>query len=170
VGISNFSANKMRQFHNALSQYDLNLVSNQVNYSLLNRKIETNGILDAAKELGICIIAYSPLASGLLTGKFHDDPDLIKNRQGFRKYFSGFKREGLKKSRPVVDALKELAEKYQVTPSQIALNWIINFHGNGVVAIPGATAVGQARDNANSMMFDLSKDELDYLDRLSSQF
>jgi len=170
VGISNFSANKMRQFHNEVSQYDLSLVSNQVNYSLLNRKIETNGILETARELGISIIAHTPLARGLLTGKFHDDPDLIKRRKGFRKYQKPFRREGLRKSQPVISALRELAEKYGVSTSQIALNWLINFQGDIVVAIPGATSVAQAKNNSDSMGFNLTKNELDYLDVVSSKF
>jgi len=71
VGVSNFSASKMRRAWETLQKSGINLLSNQVQYSLLNRKIETNGILDTAKELGITIIAYSPLAQGLVTGKFH---------------------------------------------------------------------------------------------------
>jgi len=168
VGVSNFSAKRMIKFHNELKEYELNLISNQVNYSLLNRKIETNGILDSAKELGISIIAYTPLARGILTGKFHENPDTIKTRSVFRRYTKAFKPEGLEQSRPLINALRTLAEKYQVSISQIALNWIINFHGNTIVAIPGATSVEQARDNADSMRFRLTKDELDFLDRESS--
>ncbi len=170
VGVSNFSARQMRKFQNELSHFGYNLVSNQVNYSLLNRKIETNGILEAAEDLGISIIAHSPLASGLLTGKFHENPELIQNKMGFRKFSKSFKREGLRKSWPLIDALMNLAEKYQVTPSQVALNWLISFHGDLVVAIPGATTVDQAKDNANSMMFELSKDEIYYLDKVSTLF
>ncbi|MGH7900903.1 MAG: aldo/keto reductase, partial [Thermodesulfobacteriota bacterium] len=114
------------------------------------------------------IIAYTPLARGILTGKFHENPDTIKTRSVFRRYTKAFKPEGLEQSRPLINALRTLAEKYQVSISQIALNWIINFHGNTIVAIPGATSVEQARDNADSMRFRLTKDELDFLDRESS--
>ena len=69
VGVSNFSASKMRSAWETLQKQGINLLSNQVPYSLLNRKIETNGVMDAAKELGITIIAYSPLAQGLLGKK-----------------------------------------------------------------------------------------------------
>jgi aryl-alcohol dehydrogenase-like predicted oxidoreductase len=79
VGVSNFSAAKMRSAWEALQKHGIQLVSNQVRYSLLDRKIESNGILQTAKELGITIIAYSPLAQGLVTGKFHDNPELLKN-------------------------------------------------------------------------------------------
>lgn len=170
VGVSNFSAKKMKTAQNELSRYGLNLVSNQVKYNLLDRKIETNGILDTAQELGVSIIAYSPLAQGLLTGKFHEDPNLIRRRSGPRKHMRAFKPKGLEKSRVVINALKELAEKYHVTPSQVALNWLINFHGDTVVAIPGATKIDQAKENTGSMKFKLIKEELDYLDKVSSPF
>jgi len=170
IGVSNFSAQKMRIAQDELSKHDLDLISNQVRYSLLYRKIETNGVLDTARELGVSIIAYSPLAQGLLSGKFHDDPELVKKRSGYRKYMGAFKPKGLEKSRPVIETLKELAGKYKVTLSQIALNWVIQFHGDMVVAIPGATKADQAKDNADSMKFKLTQDELDYLDEVSSAF
>jgi len=170
IGVSNFSANKMRMAHKILADLGLRLVSNQVRYSLLDRRIETNGILDSAKELGIAIIAYSPLAQGLLTGKFHEDPSLIRRMPGYRKYLRGFKQKGLDKSRPVVQALKELAEKYKVIPAQIALNWLIHFHGETVVAIPGATKVRQAQENTGALAFKLNKEELADLDRISAPF
>ncbi|MGB7293383.1 MAG: aldo/keto reductase [Thermodesulfobacteriota bacterium] len=170
IGVSNFSASQMTRAHRELLKHGLGLVSNQVNYSLLNRRIETNGILDAARDLNITIIAHTPLARGLLTGKFHDDPDLIKRREGLRKYQSAFKRRGLEKSYPVISVLRGLAGKYRVSMSQIALNWLINSNGNRVVAIPGATSGEQAISNADSMRFVLSEQDLDYLDEASSQF
>ena len=168
VGISNFSEKGMVEFHNELKTYGLNLISTQVNYSLMNRKIENSGILDAAKEFGISIIAHTPLARGILTGKFHENPNIIKTRSMFRRYTKAFKPEGLERSRPLIYALTTLAERYRASISQIALNWIINFHGDKVVAIPGATSIEQAKDNANSMAFKLTKDELDFLDKESS--
>ena len=170
VGVSNFSAEKMKKAHAELSSHGLDLISNQVVYSLLNRKIETNGILDTARELGVSIIAYSPLAQGIVSGKFHDNPELIRSRPGYRKYMSAFKPKGLEKSRPVVQALEKLAEKYNATPSQIALNWIINFCGDSVVAIPGATKPKQAEENAGSLKFKLTRDELEQLDVVSTPF
>src|SRR5450756_256823 len=114
--------------------------------NLLDRKIESNGVMDLAKKLGISIIAYSPLAQGLVTGKFHDNPELLKNI-GFRKYSSMFKPKGLEKIKPVTDLVKKLAIKYESTPSQVALNWLIHFHGDTVVAIPGATKSSHAEEN-----------------------
>ena len=169
VGVSNFSASKMRSAWKSLQKYGINLLSNQVQYSLLSRKIETNGVLDTAKELGITIIAYSPLAQGLVTGKFHDNPELLKNI-GYRKHLSMFKPQGLEKSRPVANLIKELALKYDVTPSQVALNWMIHYHGDTVVAIPGATKPKHAEENVGAMKFTLSPDDMKLLDEVSKGF
>jgi aryl-alcohol dehydrogenase-like predicted oxidoreductase len=169
VGVSNFSAKQMRSSWETLQKYGISLVSNQVQYSLLKRKIEVNGVLETAKELGITIIAYSPLAQGLVTGKFHENPDLLKN-VGFRKHTAMFKPNGLQKSRPVVEAVRKLAAKYNVTPSQIALNWLIHFHGDAVVAIPGATKIRHAEENTGAMKFRLSSDDMQLLDEVSTGF
>ena len=169
VGVSNFSAAQMRSAWEALQKHSIHLVSNQVRYSLLDRKIESNGILETAKELGITIIAYSPLAQGLVTGKFHDNPDLLKNI-GMRKYSPAFKPSGLEKSRPLVKTVQELAIKYGVTTSQVALNWLISFHGDTVVAIPGATKESHAKENAGAMTFSLTAEDLSLLDQKSDLF
>ena len=169
IGVSNFSAQQMKKAWETLDKKGIPLASNQVLYNLLNRKIESNGVLDLAKKQGISIIAYSPLAQGLVTGKFHDHPELLKNI-GFRKYSSQFKPQGLEKSRPVVMFVKELAIKYNVSPSQIALNWLIHFHGNTVVAIPGATKEIHEKENTGAMSFRLSDEDMDRLDRESAIF
>jgi aryl-alcohol dehydrogenase-like predicted oxidoreductase len=79
----------MKNAWETLDKKGIPLASNQVLYNLLNRKIESNGILEMAKKLDLSIIAYSPLAQGLVTGKFHDTPALLKNI-GLRKYSSQF--------------------------------------------------------------------------------
>jgi aryl-alcohol dehydrogenase-like predicted oxidoreductase len=168
IGVSNFSAKRMLRADEALKGFGLRVVSNQVHYSLLNRKIETNGILDAAKERGITIIAYSPLEQGILTGRFHERPDLIRSLPAMRRMMGGLRPARMAKSRPVIEALREIAPRYKATPAQVALNWLIHFHGDIVVAIPGATKVGQARDNAEALTFALTRDELDHLDRVSA--
>lgn len=170
VGVSNFSEKRMRRSHKYLAAKGLNLISNQVEYNLLDRKIECNGILDAAKELGIVIIAYSPLAQGLLTGKFHDDPQLIKQRSGFRKYLPSFSLKGLERSRPVILLLKELAHKYKVTPGQIALNWLVEFNRGIVFVIPGATTRKQAAENAGALNFKLDEEDVNRIDAVSAKF
>jgi aryl-alcohol dehydrogenase-like predicted oxidoreductase len=169
VGVSNFSARKMRSAWETLQKSGINLVSNQVQYSLLNRKIESNGVMETAKELGITIIAYSPLAQGLVTGKFHDKPELLKNI-GFRKYSSRFKPAGMEKSRPVAELVKKLALKYNATPSQVALNWLIHYSGDTVVAIPGATKTTHAAENTGAMKFRLTHEDMHLLDKVSAGY
>ncbi|MFO7370322.1 MAG: aldo/keto reductase [Bacteroidales bacterium] len=169
IGVSNFSARQMQHAWETLDRLGIPLVSNQVNYSLLNRSIESNGIMGLAKKLGITIIAYSPLAQGLVTGKFHDNPALIRNT-GFRKYSGQFKPAGLTKSLPVISLIKELAQKYEVTPAQVALNWLLHFHGDTVVAIPGATKDTHVKENTGAMKFRLSDADMDRLDKVSARF
>ena len=169
VGVSNFSVTQMRSAWKVLHKHGIPLVSNQVRFNLLDRKIESNGILQTAKELGISIIAYSPLAQGLVTGKFHENPELLKNI-GMRKHSSQFKPRGLEKSNPLIKTIQELAIKYEVTSSQVALNWLIYFHGDTVVAIPGATRESHAKENIGTMNFRLSDEDMSLLDKESAIF
>jgi aryl-alcohol dehydrogenase-like predicted oxidoreductase len=170
VGVSNFGAGRMRDAQRILRGEGLDLASNQIHYSLLKRKAERNGVLDAARELGISIIAYSPLDQGVLTGRFHEDPARVNSISGPRKYRGYYRKKFLARSRGVIEALREIAGRRDATPAQIALNWLFAFHGETVVVIPGATRVPQAADNAAAMGIVLSKDELDHLDRVSRPF
>lgn len=170
VGVSNFGASRMREAHKTLREEGLDLISNQVHYSLLKRSAERNGVMDAARELGISIIAYSPLDQGILTGRFHDNPEAVKAVSGPRKYRGFFRKAFLVRSRGVIEALKEIAARRAATPAQVALSWLFSFHGETVVVIPGATRATQAAANAASMGIALSKDELDHLDRVSRPF
>ncbi len=164
VGISNFGPDRMRRAHAALQKRGLPLATNQVRYSLLDRKIENDGTLETARELGVTITAYTPLGSGLLTGKFHKNPELLKKKSFI---WRSRMQSQLESSRPLVAALEEIAANYQATPAQVALNWLICFHGDLVVTIPGATKAQQAADNAGAMRFRLSDAELARLDELS---
>ena len=170
VGVSNFNRRRMERAHKRLGELDLPLVSNQVRYSLLDRRIERTGVLAAAKDLGVTIIAYSPLAQGILSGVFHDDPGLIRRKSGFRKYMPAFRPKGLEKSRPVVETLRRIGAAHGATPSQVAVNWLIAFHGDTVVAIPGASRAEQAVDFVGAMRFRLSAEEMDEIDRVSAPF
>jgi len=167
AGVSNFNAARMRRAHAALAARGLCLASNQVKYSLLDRRIEKNGVLAAAKELGITVIAYSPLEQGLLSGKFHDDPELLKKISGPRKWLPGFRAASLGRSQRLIDELKLIAAAHGVTPSQIALSWLVNFHGDTVVAIPGATKSRHVEENVGALVVKLSGLELRRLDELS---
>lgn len=169
VGVSNFSARQMRTAHAALAARGLSLASNQVRYSLVDRRIERNGVLAVAEELGVTIIAYSPLGQGILTGKFHRDPALILSRPGPRKRLFAFGRRGLERSRPLVAALEEIAKVHGATASQVALSWLVHAHGDLVVAIPGATTVEQAVENAAALQLRLDAADAKRLDERSSR-
>jgi aryl-alcohol dehydrogenase-like predicted oxidoreductase len=164
VGVSNFNPARMRRAHAALAKRGLPLAENQMQYSLLHRDIETNGVLETARELGMTITAYTPLARGLLSGKYHKNPELLTRMSGVRK--AGMRRD-LERTRPLINAMDEMAAKYEATIAQVALNWVINFNGETVVTIPGATKVRLAEESAGAMKFQLSKDELARLDEVS---
>jgi aryl-alcohol dehydrogenase-like predicted oxidoreductase len=164
VGVSNFSAQLMTRAHDRLYKRGYFLAANQVKYSLLDRRIEHNGVLTAAKKLGITIIAYSPLEMGLLSGKFHRNPELLNGRPRLRRL--QLQRQ-IESSRPLITALEEIAARHSVSVSQVALNWLITFHGDVVVAIPGASKARHAQENAGAMAFTLSDEELARLDVLS---
>ncbi|MBI5496293.1 MAG: aldo/keto reductase [Deltaproteobacteria bacterium] len=170
VGVSNYSAAQMRTAHAALARHGIPLVSNQVKYSLLDRRAESRGIITAAKELGITIIAYSPLEQGLLTGKFHDDPALIRQRQGPRRWLPSFRAAGLARTRPVVDEVRRVATAHGVSAAQVALAWLTRFHADTVVAIPGATRAHHARENVGALALVLTPAELARLDEISQPF
>lgn len=167
VGVSNFSAHQMRRAHQALAERGIPLASNQVQYHLLHREIETNGVLAAARELEVSIIAWSPLASGLLTGKFHRRPEMLENTPIFRR--RQLKRE-IDRSREVVAALEEIAADHQIEPAQAALSWLIHARGEIVVGIPGASRVDHVRESVGALQVELTARELERLDRVSERF
>ena len=165
VGVSNFNADQMRRAHRQLQKHGLPLASNQVRYSLMDRRIERNGVLETAQELGVTIIAYTPLESGLLSGKYHKNPELLEKKMWFwRRRLQ----RGMEKSRSLVVTLEEIAARYQATAAQVALNWVINAHGDTVVTIPGVTKVSQAHESTSAMKFQLSEEEMLQLDEVSS--
>ena len=160
VGVSNYSAEQMREAYEALAKHGVPLASNQVEYSLLHRQPETNGVLDACCELGVTLIAYSPLAGGMLTGKYSP-----QHRPGgfFRRILPRYSRRALESIQPVVKLLREIGEKYSKTPSQVALRWLIE-HEN-VLPIPGAKNGKQAAENAGALSFCLTSTEIEALNQ-----
>ncbi|TVR52228.1 MAG: aldo/keto reductase [Spirochaetaceae bacterium] len=163
VGVSNFNESRMRRAHDRLATMGIPLASNQMRYSLIDREIERNGVLDAAKELGITIIAYSPLSQGILTGRFHDGED-IRGSSGPRKWLGRFKPAGLDATRPLIETLRSVAAAHACTPAQVALAWTVQMHGASIVAIPGASSPGQAASNAAALAVRLNPAELADLD------
>jgi aryl-alcohol dehydrogenase-like predicted oxidoreductase len=106
--------------------------------------IEGNGILEGARRPGATIIAYSPLAQGLLAGAYQDDPRRILDFPGIRKHLKAFRPEELERIRPLIEELSRIGAAHEATPAEVTLSWLINAHGDTVAAIPGATLTAQA--------------------------
>jgi len=155
VGVSNFSQKHMLRAYSTLAQHGMQLASNQVSYSLLNREVEKNGTLARCKELGIRLIAYSPLEKGLLTGKYSTDnpPPGVRDAQYH---------ELLKKLPPVLKLMNEIGQNHAgKSPAQVALNWLIC---KGALPIPGAKNGSQAEINAGGAGWKMTDDEVAKLD------
>lgn len=164
IGVSNYSADKMVAAHEALAEREIPLASNQVRVSLLDRRIDNNGVFETAKELGVTIIAYTPLGQGVLTGKLHRNPELLNNMPRMRRRML---RRYMGKSQRLVEELESVAESHDATPAQISLSWLINFYGEIVVAIPGSSKTIQAEQNAGAMRVRLTSEEQNALSDLS---
>jgi aryl-alcohol dehydrogenase-like predicted oxidoreductase len=161
AGISNYSKMQMQHAYSVLAKYDIPLASNQVEYHLLNRTVEKNGLLDRCKELGVRLIAYSPLAKGLLTGKYTAE----NPAPGLRS--SKFIR--VQKELPkLISLMTEIGQGHGgKIPAQVALNWLIC---KGALPIPGAKTGKQAEQNAGALGWRLTAEEVKALDDASNQF
>lgn len=161
VGVSNYSADRTRRAHDALDKMGIPLASNQVEYSLLNRQVERNGVLEACRERGITVIAYSPLAKGMLTGKYTPD----NPPRGFRA--AQYRREHMPKIQKLVQLMFEIGRAHDSkTPAQVAINWAMC---KGTLPIPGAKNARQAQENLGAAGWRLSMDEVAGLDALSQE-
>jgi aryl-alcohol dehydrogenase-like predicted oxidoreductase len=163
IGVSNYSAEEMKKAHDILAKRNIPLAVNQVKYSLLSRQVETKGIVHTAQELEITLLAYSPLAQGLLTGKYNLENS--HKPDGARKIDSRFQAKSLTKIAPVLNLLKDLGTKYQKTPAQVALNWLIA-QGN-VIPIPGTKNAQQSQENAGALGWQLNRDEVAQLGEIT---
>ncbi len=161
VGVSNYSADQMRRAHATLAKRGVPLASNQVEYSLLQRAPEQKGLLQACQELGVTLIAYSPLAKGMLTGKYTPEnrPPGLRGRR--------YRGETLVRLQPLTALLREIGQAHQgKTPGQVALNWTIS---KGALPIPGAKNARQAQENAGALGWRLTVDEVAALDAASDR-
>ena len=159
VGVSNYGADQMKRAHDRLASHGVSLASNQVEYSLLQRAPETNGVLEACRDLGVTLIAYSPIAKGLLTGKYGpggDRPAGLVRRMG-----RAFGEQNLKKIEPVLNILREIGEAHNKQPAQVALNWLIT--QRSTFPIPGAKNELQARQNAGALGWGMIGEEAEKL-------
>jgi aryl-alcohol dehydrogenase-like predicted oxidoreductase len=167
VGVSNFSATQMQTAHDVLAAQGIALASNQVRFNLLDRSVEKNGVLETAKRLGVTIIAWSPLAQGILTGRFHEDPRSMRNVPGLRRMMGRLGSGTLERTRPLVEELRTIARAHGAAVSQVALSWVVSFHGETVVAIPGASRPTQAEQAAAAADLVLSPREMARIDELA---
>jgi len=167
VGVSNFSARAMEEAHAALAARGIPLASNQVRVSLLDRAVEANGVLDAARRLGVTLIAYSPLAQGILSGRFHGGGGTTGGLPWMRRMMSGLGPRAVERTALLVAELEAIAAAHGASPSQVALAWLIQFYGETLVAIPGASRPAQASQAASAMDLALGRVEVERLDSLS---
>lgn len=162
VGVSNYSAAQMRTAYDRLAARGVRLASNQIEYSLLKRDVEWNGVLDACRDLKVKLIAYSPLAMGMLSGKYTPDappPGL----RGLR-----YRRPLLSTLKPLVGLLDDIGRSHGgKTRNQIALNWLIC---KGALPIPGAKSAAHAYDNAGAAGWRLTAADVAALDEASLRF
>jgi aryl-alcohol dehydrogenase-like predicted oxidoreductase len=162
VGVSNFSASQMRVAFEQLAARGVRLASNQVEYSLVRRGVEFDGVLDACRELNVKLIAYRPLATGVLSGKYTPDaPPPGVRRLRYRKPL-------LSALGPLVGLLQEIGQANgNRTGNQVALNWLIC---QGALPIPGAISPAQASENAGAAGWRLRSAEVAALSEASSRF
>lgn len=161
VGVSNYDVDQLRRAHAVLASRNVPLASNQVEYSLLEREPERSGLLDACRGLDVTLIAYSPLAQGLLTGKYTPN----NTPSGARSFRSS--RQELANLQPLVELMRQIGEAHGgKTPAQVAINWVIC---KGAVPIPGAKNARQARDNAGALGWRLTDGQIAALDEISTK-
>lgn len=160
VGVSNYDKNQMQRAYTVLAKHDIPLASNQVEFSLLDRSVEKNGLLDRCRELSVRLIAYSPLAKGLLTGKYtaENPPPGIRGRGA-----AGI----LRRIDHLLRLMTEIGQEYGgKTPGQVALNWVIC---KGGLPIPGAKTALQAAQNAAALGWRLTAEQVSALDAASDK-
>jgi pyridoxine 4-dehydrogenase len=160
VGLSNYGSQRLKQVYKKLRDRGVAIATLQVQYSLLSTYPVTElGIKDVCDELGIKLIAYSPLALGILTGKYTEKSSFPKGIRGllFRQLLPGV--------RPLLGCLQEIASSRNKTMSQVAINWCMC---KGTIPIPGAKTVAQAKENLGALGWRLDASEVIALDRAAA--
>jgi len=159
IGVSNYDLAHTLEAHKVLSNAGSRLASNQMEYHLLERRIEKNGLMQQCNELGIKIIAYSPLAMGILSGKYtpENPPSGVRGNQYNRAY--------LTRIQPLIKILKKIGMNHDgKTAAQVALNWVIC---KGALPIPGAKNANQLEQNIGATGWRLTDEEINLLDETS---
>lgn len=142
------------------------LAALQNEYSLWTRGPETNGILRACEELGIGLVAYSPLGKGFLTGAMNSDTKLADN--DFRAILPRFTPDAMAANQALVDLLKQIAELKNATPAQIALAWLLA-RKPWIVPIPGTTKHRRLLENLGAADIALTSSELDGIEAATAK-
>jgi aryl-alcohol dehydrogenase-like predicted oxidoreductase len=153
IGVSNFDAEQMRRSAAQLEKHGLRLAVNQVEYSLLNREIETNGVLEACKDLDASLVAYYPLVKGQLSS--------VMMTEGSSRAISGPESES-----NLETVILSIAEDHGGSVSQVAINWLLR-RDDLVIPIPGTTKVNHALENVGALDWVMSKAEFNELDKAS---
>ncbi len=163
VGVSNYNLEQTRRAREFLASQGIPLASNQVRYNLLDRRIEKNGLLDYCQEHKITVISYSPLAMGMLTGKYTSG----NPPQGVRRHVYAYTPTYLQKIQKLTRLIEEIGAGHGgKSPAQVALNWTMC---KGTVPIPGAKTLSQAQDNTGALGWRLTADEISALDQASDE-
>jgi aryl-alcohol dehydrogenase-like predicted oxidoreductase len=160
LGLSEASAETIRRAH---AVHPISAL--QTEYSLWSRDVEDE-ILPAIRELGIGLVAYSPLGRGFLSGRFHSVEDLEEG--DFRRMNPRFQGENFQKNLELVERVEELAAAKGCTAAQIALAWVLA-QGEDIVPIPGTTRVKNLEQNVAALDVDLTADDLRDLEAVFPQ-
>lgn len=162
VGVSNYGVDAVRKCHSALEQRGIQLATNQIQLSLLYRHPLENGLMSACADLGIKVLAYSPLALGMLTGKYKPNSPPSGRRKGvYEKLLT------TKDYSQLLSTMSDIASKHEgATAAQVAINWT---RSKNAIPIPGARTISQIRGNYGATSWNLSNDEVAALDSASSK-
>ena len=158
LGLSEASAETIRRAHAVHP-----ITALQTEYSLWEREPETK-VFPVLAELGIGFVPYSPLGRGFLTGQIRSADDFAED--DFRRHSPRFQGENFTRNLELVDRVKELADRKQCTPGQLALAWLLA-QGEHIVPIPGTKKRERLRENLGAVDVDLAQDELQLLDELA---
>jgi len=161
IGLCEASAATIRRAHKIHPVSAL-----QIEYSLWTRDIEFNDVLNTCRELGIAIVAYSPLGRGFLTGQIKTIDDLAPD--DYRRFNPRFQGENFKKNLDLVESIKKLAESKGVTPSQIALAYVLS-KGDDIIPIPGTRRASFLDENIASLDVTLTPEEVKHLEGILGQ-
>ncbi|KDQ18023.1 hypothetical protein BOTBODRAFT_546723 [Botryobasidium botryosum FD-172 SS1] len=157
IGLSECSAATLRRAHKVHP-----IAAVEIEVSLWSYEEETKKVIAAAEELGVAVIAYSPLGNGILTGKVGLDS---LDKDDHRRHFDRFQEENLKHNQKILDALTNFAQRKGVTTAQLALAWVSS-RGPHVIPLPGFSNVVRANENLQAADVEFTAEELGELDEL----